>query len=271
VIYDSRASGALHRQRGFAESFGTDVERYDRTRDKCPRELLDRLVAASSAGSVLDVGCGTGIVARQFQGAGCDVLAVEPDVRMAEFARGTGTGIEVEVATFEAWEPAGRAFDIVTAGSAWHWVDPFTGAAKAAEVLRPGGRLAPFWHMYELPADVTGAYAAAVRRVAPGSPGETWLSPQKRAGYESILSAATEGMNRCGCFTAPDRWETSWERGYTRETWLDHMLTQGTLATLPEEQQGEILDSVGAVIDVIGGSFTLAYTTVAVTAQKTSS
>ncbi|MGH3188727.1 MAG: class I SAM-dependent methyltransferase [Streptosporangiaceae bacterium] len=48
---------------------------------------------------VLDVGCGTGIEARQFQAAGCTVLGVEPDTRMAEFAR--RSGIEAKVATFE--------------------------------------------------------------------------------------------------------------------------------------------------------------------------
>src|SRR3954447_15322634 len=90
---------------------------------------------------------GTGIAARQFRAAGCTVLGVEPDARMAEFAR--RSGVEVDVATFEAWDPAGRHFDAVVAGTAWHWVDPVAGAAKAARVLRPGGRLAPFHHVFE--------------------------------------------------------------------------------------------------------------------------
>jgi SAM-dependent methyltransferase len=66
---------------------------------------------------------------------------------MADFAR--RRGLEVEVAAFEAWDPAGRAFDAVVAGQTWHWVDPIAGAAKAAEVLRPGGRLAVFWNVGE--------------------------------------------------------------------------------------------------------------------------
>jgi hypothetical protein len=36
------------------------------------------------------------IEARQFQAAGCKVLGVEPDARMADFAR--RSGVEVEVA-----------------------------------------------------------------------------------------------------------------------------------------------------------------------------
>lgn len=118
-----------------------DTERYDRTRPRYPQAMVERIVAASPGPDVLDVGCGTGIEARQFQAAGCTVLGVEPDARMAAFAQ--RTGIEVEVATFEAWQAAGRNFDAVIAGQAWHWVDPVAGAAKAAQVLRPGGRRDP--------------------------------------------------------------------------------------------------------------------------------
>lgn len=95
---------------------------------------------------------GTGIAARQFQAAGCKVLGVEPDARMAEFAR--RNGVDVEVATFEAWGPAVRQFDAVVARTAWHWVDPIAGTAKAAQVLRPDALLAPFWQVFQLPSEV---------------------------------------------------------------------------------------------------------------------
>ncbi len=119
-----------YRHRQVAEGFGADPGRYDRARPSYPAALVERIVAASPGPGVLDVGCGTGIAARQFQAAGCRVLGVDPDVRMAEAARQSGVG--VEVAVFEAWDPAGRAFDAVIAGQAWHWVDPVAGAAKSA-------------------------------------------------------------------------------------------------------------------------------------------
>ncbi|MFZ0170204.1 MAG: class I SAM-dependent methyltransferase, partial [Acidimicrobiales bacterium] len=87
--------------------------------------MVDRIVAASHGPDVLDVGIGTGIAARQFQAAGCRVLGIEVDARMAEVAR--RCGLEVEVAAFEAWDPAGRAFDAVISGQTWHWVDPVAG------------------------------------------------------------------------------------------------------------------------------------------------
>ena len=80
---------------------------------------------------------GTGIAARQFQAAGSRVLGVDPDERMAPFARRAGP--HVEVAAFGDWDPTGRQFDAVVSGTAWHWVDPVAGAAKAAGVLRPAG------------------------------------------------------------------------------------------------------------------------------------
>ena len=82
-----------HRARQLAESFGSDTERYDRARPRYPAALVDALVAGSPGPCVpcvLDVGCGTGIAARQFQAAGCHVLGVEPDPRMAGFAVQTG-------------------------------------------------------------------------------------------------------------------------------------------------------------------------------------
>jgi hypothetical protein len=87
-----------------------------------------------------------------FAAAGCRVLGVKPDARMAEWAR--QGGLAAEVATFEGWDPAGRAFDAVIAGQSWHWVEPVAGAGKAAAVLRLAGRLAVFRNgKAELPPD----------------------------------------------------------------------------------------------------------------------
>jgi SAM-dependent methyltransferase len=113
----------------------TDSNRTVSARPSYPQAMVERIIAASPGPDVLDVGCGTGIVARQFPAAGCGLLGVEVDARMAALAR--QSGLQVEVAKFEDWDPAGRAFDAVLSGQTWHWIDPIAGAAKAAEVLRP--------------------------------------------------------------------------------------------------------------------------------------
>lgn len=256
-----------HRHRQMAESFGAQAARYDRTRPPYPDALVQRIIAASPGTEVLDVGCGTGTAARQFQAAGCEVIGIEPDPRMAEFAR--STGVEVEAATLEAWEPAGRQFDAVIAGTAWHWVDPVAGAAKAAQVLRPGGLLAPFHHVFQMPPEVLDALASAYQKVAPGSALPLPLT-QALAAYQTLFARTADGMRQAGRFSEPEQWQFDWERTYTTDEWLDQLPSQPLISLFAPEQLPELLQGVGASISAAGGSFTMRYTAVAVTAIRTS-
>ncbi|WP_245592426.1 class I SAM-dependent methyltransferase [Actinomadura rifamycini] len=254
-----------HRVRAMAESFGEDAERYDRTRPRYPDSLIAAITAASPGPDVLDVGCGTGIEARQFAASGCRLLGVEPDARMAAFAR--ARGLDVEVATFEDWDPAGRTFDAVVAGTAWHWVDPRAGAAKAARVLRPGGRLAAFWNVFALPPEVAAATADACLRVMPDSPIDFRAVARGGVdGYRPILEKTADGIRATTGFGAVEQWVHDWERPYTRDEWLDQMPTQGAFTRLPPDALAQVLDGVGAAIDALGGAFTMRYSAVAVTA-----
>lgn len=215
-----------HRARQVAESFGTDTERYDRSRPHYPDAMVERIITASPGRHVLDVGCGTGIQARQFQAAGCTVLGVEPDARMAEFAR--RTGVEVEVAAF--------------------------------------------WHVFQLPAAVTDAFVTVYQRVMPDSPFDlqAMASPAMDT-YQVMFAKAADGIRAVhgGGFGVAEQWRFDWERSYTRRAWLDQMPTQGPLTRLPPDKLAEVLAGVGAAIDAMGGSFTMPYTTVAVTAART--
>ncbi|WP_326560526.1 class I SAM-dependent methyltransferase [Micromonospora sp. NBC_01796] len=258
-----------HLHRRMAESFGVDPERYDRNRPPYPDAVIERIVAASPGTDFLDVGCGTGIEARQFLAAGRTVLGVEAGARMADFAR--ATGIEVEVATFEAWEPTGRTFDAVVSGTAWHWVDPIAGAAKAARILRPGGLLAPFGHVYQLPPTVADALATAYRRAAPDSPINFNARPAGSIldAYRALYARAADGIREAGGFDEPELWRYDWERSYTRGELLDLVPTSGGLTSLPPDRVAEVLAAVGTAVDELGGTVTLAYATWGLTAIRT--
>ncbi|MFK4085320.1 class I SAM-dependent methyltransferase [Kribbella sp. NPDC020789] len=253
-----------HQARQTAESFGTDPRRYDHARPAYPDDLVARVVAGSPGLEVLDVGCGTGIAARQFQAAGCTVLGVEPDARMADFAR--DRGLQVEVATFESWEPAGRQYDAVIAAQSWHWVDPAAGAVKAAQVLRPSGRLAIFGHVFEPPAEVAEPFAEAYRRVAPDSPLSSQPARRPLEMYQAGYAKYAEAIRETAQFTDPEQWQFDWQRRYTRQEWLDLLPTTGGLTRLAPAPLAEILAAVGDAIDALGGTFTMHYTTLATTA-----
>lgn len=254
-----------HQARRMAESFGADPERYDRTRPRYPRALIDRILAASTGRDVLDVGIGTGVSARPFRDAGCRVLGVEPDARMAAFAR--TRAFAVEVARFEEWKPAGRTFDAVVAGMTWHWVDPVAGAERAAAALRPAGRLAVFWNVAQPPPDLAAAFSDVYRRVLPGTPFAA--APGGARPYERILDAASAGMETTGAFGEPERWRFAWEHPYTRDEWLEQVPTFGGHSTFPQSTLDELLCGIGAAIDDAGGTFTMAYTTLVLTARRT--
>jgi len=260
------AASALHTQRQVAEGFGADARRYDRARPTYPADLVERIVAASPGRDVLDVGCGTGISARLFQAAGCRVLGVDPDPRMAELARQGGT--VTEVAKFEDWDPAGRSFDAVIAAQSWHWVDPVAGAAKAAAVLRPGGRLAVFWNAFDPPKDLREAFGDVYRRVLADSPfGAYWARPAVDA-YRIGAQRTAQVMREAGTFGEPEEWLSRWERSYTRDEWLDLVPTTGGFTRHAEAIQRELLDGFGAAIDAAGGGFTMSCTTIAATAAR---
>ncbi|MFI6365966.1 class I SAM-dependent methyltransferase [Nocardia sp. NPDC050630] len=249
-----------------ATSFGVHAQRYDQARPAYPDALVARILAGISGSDVLDVGCGTGLAARQFQSAGCTVLGVEPDARMADFAR--ARGLRVEVATFEAWEPGDRMFDAVIAAQSWHWVDPVAGAAKAAGVLRPGGRLAIFGHVYEPPAEVAEPFAAAYRRVAPDSPLSGQPARRPLELYEAGYGKFADRIRETQQFGDPEQWRFDWQQSYTRDQWLELLPTTGGLTRLRPDQLVEILDATGSAIDSLGGSFTMDYTTLAATAVR---
>jgi SAM-dependent methyltransferase len=255
-----------HLQRTVAEGFGADAGRYDRARPSYPADMVDRIIAGSPGRDVLDVGSGTGISARLFQAAGCRVLGVDPDPRMAELARQGGT--ETEVAKFEDWDPAGRTFDAVIAAQAWHWVDPVAGAAKAAAVLRPAGRLAVFWNAFGPPDDLRDGFAEVYRRVLPDSPfGGFWARPAVDA-YRAGCARVADALRQAGTFGEPEEWLSRWERPYTRDEWLELVVTTGGFTQHPEPVQQQLLDGFGAAVDAAGGTFTMSYSTIAATAAR---
>jgi SAM-dependent methyltransferase len=262
----AKSFGSDPDRRRWAESFGSDAERYDRARPRYPDAMIERIVAGSPGRNFLDVGCGTGIASRQFQAAGCDVLGVDVDPRMADVAR--ALGLEVEVTAFEQWEPAGRTFDAITSGQTWHWIDPVAGASKAAQALAPAGRLAVFWNIGRPAPEVADAFGAVYRRLMPDLPYLHGGGRSALDAYARGFARAADGMRQAGAFGEPEQWRYEWQRAYTRDEWLEQVSTHGDHAQFPPAKLEEVLAGIGAAIDARGGAFTMGYTAVAVTATR---
>ena len=202
----------LFEDRSRAESFGAIAELYDRVRPSYPSALVDALLADAPR-HVLDIGCGTGIVAALLAARGCEVLGVEIDERMAEVAR--TRAVEVEVASFEAWDPRSRVFALAVAGQAWHWIDPVAGAQKAATVLEPGGRLGLFWNFGSPPRELAELFAPIYARLAPGVESYSVLLGGQDARTDTAIAgiAASERFEPAAVSTY------SWSRTHDTQQW----------------------------------------------------
>jgi SAM-dependent methyltransferase len=255
-----------HRARQIAESFGSEAERYERTRPTYPKAMVDAILAASPGRKVLDVGIGTGISGRPFQQEGCYVLGLEPDERMAGYAR--ESGLDVEIAKFEEWDAAGRTFDVVIAGQAWHWVDPGLGASKAAGILVPGGRIALFWNVMSFPPDLADGISAVYRRVLPQFPFFQSGCPGGATSYSPLFDKAIDGIAETRMFSQPEKWQFDWERRYERDEWLEQVPTFGGHSQIPPEKLADLLSGIREEVDAVGGGFVMGYTAVVITAAR---
>jgi SAM-dependent methyltransferase len=252
----------LHTDRRRAGSFGDDAEQYDRIRPPYPAALIDLLVRDRPA-EVLDVGCGTGIASRLLLARGCDVVGLEPDPRMATVAR--QNGVTVEAGTIEEWDDAGRRFDLLTAGQAWHWVDPDRGAAKAAVVLRPGGRIGLFWNQAQPDPSVRPVLEAAYARHAPELGRRSVLMGQRDPSlYESIAGS----VRRTGRFDEVEVMLFGHDVDYTSATWVELATTHSDHRTLPPDRLDRLLAEVRTTVDRAGGRIPVHYETTLVTGVR---
>jgi len=233
----------LFTNRERANSFGSAAQRYDANRPRYPDALMDDLIGPGVR-TCLDVGAGTGIASKQLAERGVQVLAVEPDERMATIAR--GKTIPTEIATFERWDPAGRRFDLVVFAASFHWVDPSVALPKVAGILADDGRLALLWN-----------------RLRPTRPSHEDLSEIYRdyLNADSVARkhdphAVLNTLRSAGFDVSQHEYPQTLQ--LAREQWLELLFTYSSYLTLPSEAAAELrarlAERIGDAGVTIGGN-----------------
>jgi len=181
--------------------FGRTAADYARHRAGFPEQLFERLAARGigrTGQRVLDLGSGTGSLARGFARRGARVTALDISGDLLARARALAVEEGVEIETLQApAEDSGlpaASFEAVSAGQCWHWFDRPRAAAEARRLLVPGGRLA-ICHFDWLPrpGNVVSATEAMIEAHNPawtfgGGDGRypAWTADAADAGFEGI-------------------------------------------------------------------------------------
>ena len=128
--------------------FGLTAQDYAQHRAGFPESFFERLAAlgiGNQGQHVLDLGTGTGTLARGFAKRGCKVMGLDPAEKLLAKAEALdaseGVSMEYRVGYAEDTGLPGQSFDVVTAGQCWHWFDRPRAAAEITRLLRPDGRL----------------------------------------------------------------------------------------------------------------------------------
>ncbi len=164
--------------------FAGRSEAYAASRPAYPAAAIAAAIGDLPPGAAAaDLGCGTGIAARQLAAAGLAVTGVEPEGSMRQAA--IETGVRCLEGAAEAIPLPDSSVDLATAFQSFHWFEPAAAIVEIARILRPGGRLALAWNLRE----AGDAAAEAYESILPAAARHPIVEAQLRQ-IEAMLQAS---------------------------------------------------------------------------------
>ena len=154
-------------------------------------------------------------------------------------------GVRIERARFETWDSGGRTFDLVTAGHSWHWVDPVSGLAKAASVLKPGGPVALFWNYHAVDASLAETFEGVYAACAP---------ELKVLGRDPTGSPDADPFAGSNHFSSGERRTYRWPRELSAHDWVTMLATFSDHRRLGQDRLQELQNTLQEAINRSGGT-----------------
>ncbi|MGB8908179.1 MAG: methyltransferase domain-containing protein [Candidatus Cybelea sp.] len=227
--------------------FGKTAGDYARHRAGFPDAFFDRLFAMNAVrpnDRALDLGTGTGTLARGFALRGCDVVGLDRSAALLDCAREldsrAGNAVRYVEGLAEELPFGDASFEMVCAGQCWHWFDRAAAAAQAHRVLVPGGRL--ILAHFDWIAQAGNVVEATERLIERHNP--EW----KMGGGNGIHAYELADADRAG-FSDIESFSFDVAVAYTHEAWRGRIrASAGVAASLPPNAVGAFDSDLGALL-----------------------
>jgi SAM-dependent methyltransferase len=194
-------------------------------------------------GRILDLGTGTGSLARGFAKRGHSVIGLDVDSALLAEARRTDLehGLETDYvrSAAETVPFTDGTFRVVTAGQCWHWFDRDRTAVEVRRVLVPGGELViTHFDWLPIPDTVVAATEALILEWNPDWRGAggyglypPWLRDVRKAGFEDVETFSFD-------VDVP----------YTHEAWRGRIRASAGVGGLPEANVASFDDALADLL-----------------------
>lgn len=177
------------------QTFKEAVAFYERYRLAFPDRLIRRvatLVGLKPGDAVLDLGCGTGMLAVPFAQAGMAVTAMDPEAGMlaaaGAAAKSAGVTVTIQPGGSQDLEAGMGPFKLVAIGRAFHWMDRAATLAMLDRIVARDGAVTLF-HDAHPPVEENGWFKTLCDVTARHRPKGTERSGGHRR-YEPFLFAS---------------------------------------------------------------------------------
>jgi SAM-dependent methyltransferase len=218
------------------------VEDYERGRPGWPRDVLE--LVDPGAGTILDLGAGTGKLSELLGSAFGQVIAVEPAAAMRRLLAHRCPSVRVEVGSAETIPLGDASVDAVFVAQAFHTFDNPRALREIARVLRPGGALVLLWNLPAGPWQPSTASAEAV--LEERMPQVDYIpldlgGPSAASGWQPAGADGLFERFRARAFANPQTVD--------RESLVAFYATMGWVADMPDEERLPLLDEVRSRLD----------------------
>lgn len=220
--------------------FGRTADDYRSHRKGFPSDFFDRLAAhgwIAEGLRVLDVGTGTGVMARGLAQRKCITTALDISNELIEQSKAldllAGVHTQYVLGAAEELPFPNASFDLVTVAQAFHWFDRPRALAEFSRVLVPGGRVIIACNDWiPLPGNIVELSEALIEQYNPRQP-----KPHIRYGFGiGIYPQWVRDLNEAG-FVGVETFSYDYAHEYTHAGWRGRIrASQGVGASLSEEE-----------------------------------